>query len=105
MLFIRCLYKENGGEPLDEEVHGDQWSPPRWFVYYAPGELAERCRKAGFDVDHKTTEDIFSSCGLDPLLARAKGAKHAQFQSVFWPCVLAVKREDSRPKVKATIAQ
>lgn len=104
LLFIRCLYKENQGGPINEEVYNDHWGP-RWFVYYSPGELAERCRKAGFDVDHQTTAEIFSVCGLDPLLARAKGAKHAQFQRVYWPCVLAMKRESGMPAVTATVAR
>ena len=94
VLFLRCLYKEQAGQSLTEEV--DQWSP-RWFVYYSPAELAQRCRNSGFDVDHKATEQILESCGRDLLIARDKGAKHMQFPEVYWSCILARKRGQAQP--------
>lgn len=89
VLFLRCLYKEQAGQPVTEEV--DQRGP-RWFVYYSPTELAQRCRNSGFDVDHKATEQILASCGRDLLIARDKGATHAEFPGVYWSCILARKR-------------
>lgn len=94
LLFIRCLYKEQGGQPLTEEV--DKWGP-RWFVYYSPKELAQKCREAGFDVDLKTTEQIFASCRLDLLIAREKGPPHVQYEDIYWSCVLARKLGQAQP--------
>lgn len=94
VLFLRCLYKEVERKAVNQEV--DKYSP-RWFVYYSPIELAERCRKAGFGIDIKATDQIVGSCGFNRQLARQKGVPHRSAPDTYWSCVLARKVAQTQP--------
>lgn len=88
-LFLRCLYKEQDGKPIAEEQ--DKWTP-RWFVYYSPAELAQRCQNAGFYVDREATERIAESCGMNAQISLSKGFRHERFSGVWWSSILARKQ-------------
>jgi SAM-dependent methyltransferase len=95
ILFLRCLFKEQNGRDLLEEVHAphtERWGWGRWFVYYSRTELVQRCERAGFRVDHRATEVIARRRNLKPRIALEKGFPHAEHSGVFWPCILARKR-------------
>ena len=79
LLFLRCLFKEQAGRAIAEEVHesrSDGFDSQRWFVYYSRAELADRCKSAGFEVDDTTTEQIVQERGLVPGIALEKGIAH-----------------------------
>ncbi len=98
-LFLRCLYKEKNGKPIDSEiddskVHLTEWKSKRWFVYYSRADLVKRCKNCGFEiVDDVITkfahEHHFSNKQLEIIFG--KGFFHTQYQEVFWPMVLARK--------------
>lgn len=98
LFFFRGLYKEENGEPIDEEMHRSKvrWDEDRWFVYYSRTEMMIRCAQIGFQVLDDVTRDIAREYGYgEHALARIceKGFPHIKFSGVYWPTLLLRKPE------------
>ncbi len=99
--FLRTLYKERNGVPIEQEVDNyerlsEKWLTSRWFVYFSRAELAERCRCAGFEVLNEITESLakreYGSGRKQMADILGKGFPHVQYRNVFWPTLLLRKK-------------
>lgn len=94
LCFIRNLYKELEGRPIDQDYDASlqRFKNPRWFVYYSRTYLATLASRTGFLIEDEATEAISKECGFTDLsIVMRKGFPHEEFDGVYWPTILLVK--------------
>jgi SAM-dependent methyltransferase len=96
--FIRTLYREQDGQPVEQEYFGakDSFSDLRWFVYYSRSYLCKLAKGTGFCVDEQATKNIVRECGFRNLhTILKKGFSHEKYEGVYWPTLVLLKAADN----------
>src|SRR5205085_2138620 len=86
LCFIRNLYREQNGQPVEQEYFSskERFHDLRWFVYYSRMHLAKLAKNVGFQIDDNATRKIAKERGFGNLeVILKKGFPHEKFDGVY----------------------